>query len=127
MNKLNSKNAPLAIGPYSHAIISNGLVFCSGQIGIDPKTNELNGSDIISQTTQAIFNIKSVLHDAGSSIENVIKTTCYLTDLSNYHKFNEIYGNFFTNKPARATIEVSNLPKNALIEIELIAQASNDK
>lgn len=109
MKIVQTNNAPAAVGPYSQAIISNGLVFCSGQIGLDSKSGELNGADIISQTSQVVFNLKAVLEEAGSSLSNVVKTTCYLTDLSNYQKFNEIYSKYFTGGPARATVEVTNL------------------
>jgi 2-iminobutanoate/2-iminopropanoate deaminase len=122
MKIVKTDNAPAAIGPYSQAIISGNLVFCSGQIGLDPKTGELNGTDIISQTSQVIFNLSSVLQAAGSSLQNVVKTTCYLTDMTNFQKFNDIYGKHFIANPARATIEVTKLPKDAIVEIELVAE-----
>lgn len=121
MKTVFTDKAPDPVAHYSQATVSNGFVFCAGQIGIIPATGELKGSDIISQTSQAIFNLKAVLEEAGSSLNNVVKTTVYLTDISSYQKFNEIYGNYFVAKPARATVEVSNLPKGALVEIEAIA------
>ncbi len=125
MKIIKTDNAPAAVGPYSQAIISNGFVFCSGQIGLDPKTGELKGADIISQTTQIIFNLKSVLEQAGSSLQNVVKTTCYLTDISDFQKFNDIYAKHFISSPARATVEVSHLPKDAIVEIEAIAEINS--
>lgn len=122
MKIIQTDNAPAAAGPYSQAVISGNFVFCSGQIGLDPKTGELNGSDIISQTSQVIFNLSSVLQAAGSSLQNVVKTTCYLTDIANFQKFNEIYSKYFTTNPARATLGISKLPKDAIVEIELIAE-----
>ncbi|HSW47717.1 MAG TPA: RidA family protein [Candidatus Saccharimonadales bacterium] len=122
MKIIQTNNAPAAGGPYSQAIISGSFVFCSGQIGLDPKTGELKGADIISQTTQVIFNLSAVLEAAGSSLQNVIKTTCYLTNISDFQKFNDIYAKHFVSNPARATIEVSNLPKDAIVEIELVAE-----
>jgi 2-iminobutanoate/2-iminopropanoate deaminase len=124
MKTVHTDNAPKTVGPYSQAIISNGLVFCSGQIGLDPSTGEMAGDDIALQTEQAIKNLSAVLEAAGSSLAKTVKTTCYLKNISDYQKFNEIYEKYFTGKPARATIEVSNLPKNALVEIELVAEFS---
>lgn len=121
MKYIITKNAPQAIGPYSQAIIAEDFVFCSGQIGIDPKTGELvNG--IENQTKQIIENLKAVLNESGSDIDCIVKTTIFLTNINDFAKVNEIYGSFFTkHKPARATVEVSNLPKGALIEIEATA------
>ena len=125
MKVIKTVNAPEAVGPYSQAIVSNGLVFCSGQIGLDPSTGEITGQDIKSQTNQVIKNLSAVLVEAGSSLEKVIKTTCYLKNMSDYQKFNDIYAKFFTTDPARATIEVSKLPKDALVEIEAIAEVNS--
>lgn len=121
MKIVHTDKAPKAVGPYSQAIEHNGLVFSAGQIGIDPQTGELVGQDIQSQTDQVIKNLSAVLDESGSSLKKVIKTTCYLKNISDYQAFNEIYAKFFTGNPARATVEVSNLPKNALVEIEVIA------
>jgi 2-iminobutanoate/2-iminopropanoate deaminase len=118
---INTQKAPKALGPYSQGIIFDKFIFCSGQIGINPKTGDLE-KDIQSQTKQAIINLKAILEAGGSSLEKVIKTTVYLKNISDFHLMNEIYEKFFNkNKPTRATIEVSNLPKGALIEIEAIA------
>lgn len=119
--KVQSADAPVAVGPYSQAIACNNFIFCSGQIGIDPKNNILvDGID--KQTHQVMQNLKEVLAEAHSDLDFVLKTTIYLSDMKNYVKVNEIYGSYFINhKPARATIEVSCLPKNALVEIDAIA------
>ena len=124
MNKIkivNFNKAPAIIGPYSQAIIAGDFVFCSGQIGIDPKTGELK-QGIEKQTEQVLKNLEVILKEIDLSLENVVKTTVYLKNISEFSKMNKIYANFFKKqKPARATVEVSNLPKNALIEIEAIA------
>jgi len=122
INIIQSKNAPKAIGPYSHAIKINGFIFCSGQIAIDPKTGNLIGKTTKIQTKQVLKNIKAVLKSAGSSVDKVVKTTVFLKNMKDFQEFNEVYELFFKpHKPARSTIEVSNLPKGALIEIEVIA------
>ena len=118
---INTQKAPKALGPYSQGIIFDKFIFCSGQIGINPKTSDLE-KDIQSQTKQAIMNLKAILEAGGSSLEKVIKTTVYLKNISDFQLMNEVYEKFFNkNRPTRATIEVSNLPKGALIEIEAIA------
>lgn len=115
-------NVPKAIGPYSPFIKTDNLVFCSGQVGVDPKTSNLL-EGIENQTHQAMRNISAVLEEAGTNLENVVKTTIFLKNINDFAKVNEIYGSFFTKqKPARSTIEVSNLPKGALIEIEVTAR-----
>ncbi|HUQ85388.1 MAG TPA: RidA family protein [Candidatus Limnocylindrales bacterium] len=122
MKKIYTDKAPRPVGPYSQAIISNGMVFTAGQIGLDPISGNLVGVDIAEQTTQVIKNLNEVLTEAGSSLQKVIKTTCYLKNMDDYTVFNEIYAKHFTNNPARSTVEVSKLPKDALIEIEVIAE-----
>ena len=118
---ISTGNAPVAVGPYSQALAVNGFIFCSGQIGIDPKTNKLVDG-IEKQTRQVMNNLKEVVSAGGSDFNHVIKTTIYLSDMNNYGPVNHIYGEYFiVNKPARATIEVSRLPKDCLIEIEAIA------
>ncbi len=113
--------APQPVGPYSQAIMVNNLIFTAGQIGIDPKTNQLV-EGIEKQTHQVLENLKNVLEAAGSSIEKVIKTTIYLKDINQFQIVNGIYEKYFKNqKPARSTVEVNNLPKGALIEIEMVA------
>ena len=124
MKYIHTEKAPKAVGPYSQAIVSGGFVFCSGQIGIDPKTNEL-AEGLEAQAHQVLRNITEVLHAAGSSPDLVVKTTIFIRDMSAFAKVNEIYGSYFTDhKPARSTVEVSYLPKNALIEIEAVAQTA---
>jgi 2-iminobutanoate/2-iminopropanoate deaminase len=124
---ITTDKAPTAVGPYSQALAVNGFVFCSGQIGIDPKTNKLVDG-IEKQTRQVMENLREVISAGGSDFNHVVKTTIYLSDMNNYGLVNQIYGEYFTdNKPARATVEVSRLPKDCLIEIEAIAIVKNYK
>ena len=118
-----TKNAPDAIGPYSQAIKTNGLVFTSGQIAIDPATGNINGTTIEEQTEQVMNNLKNLLEASGSSLEKAVKTVCFLADMSDFAAFNEIYGRYFTGKPARSCVAVKALPKNVLCEVEVIAEA----
>ena len=122
MKKIATNKAPQAIGPYSQARVFNGMLFTSGQIGINPQTGNIDGKDICEQTEQVMQNLKAVLEEAGTSFENVIKTTCFLADISDFAKFNEIYGKYFTEKPARSCVAVKDLPKGALCEVEVIAK-----
>ncbi len=116
-------NAPQAIGPYSQAVVHNGLVFVSGQIPIDPKSNIIPaGLTVEQQTRRVLDNLKAVLEAAGSSLDQVLKTTIYLKDMGTFNDVNMIYGQYFTsNWPARATVEVARLPKDVLVEIDAIA------
>jgi len=115
-------DAPKAIGPYSQAVVYNGLVFASGQIPLDPKTNAPVEGDVKAQTRRVLENLKGVLDAAGSSLDRVLKTTIYLKDMNSFAEVNEVYGEFFTsNWPARATVEVARLPKDVLVEIDCIA------
>lgn len=116
-----TEKAPIPIGPYSQAVVWNNLVFVSGQIPLNPETNKVVGDDIEIQTKQVIENIKQILEKAGTSLDKVIKTTVYLRNLKDFDRMNFVYAQYFKHKPARTTIEVSNLPKNALVEIEVIA------
>ncbi len=119
---IHSTLAPKAIGPYSQAIATNDLVFVSGQLGIDASTGEFKGTDIHSQTTQSMENIKAILKKAGLGMDSVVKTTILLKSLDDFAVVNEIYGSYFTEPyPARATFQVAKLPKDALVEIEAIA------
>ncbi|MFT2736268.1 RidA family protein [Helicobacter pylori] len=119
---IHSTLAPKAIGPYSQAIATNDLVFVSGQLGIDASTGEFKGTDIHSQTTQSMENIKAILKEAGLGIDSVVKTTILLKSLDDFSVVNEIYGSYFKEPyPARATFQVAKLPKDALVEIEAIA------
>jgi 2-iminobutanoate/2-iminopropanoate deaminase len=124
MNKkvIISKNAPKAIGPYSVAIQSGGLIFTSGQLGFDPLTGTIVPGGIEAETRQALTNIRYVLADAGSGLDRVVKTTVFLKDINDFPKMNAVYAEFFPeNPPARSTIQVAALPKSGLIEIETIA------
>jgi len=126
MNKtiISCNSAPFAIGPYSQAVKACNLIFVSGQIPIDPKTGEIEAKDIEGQTKQVLENIKNILTAAGSSLDKVVKTTVYLTDLSDYDCVNKTYGTFFQGSfPARAAVEVSRLPKGVGVEIEAVAMS----
>jgi 2-iminobutanoate/2-iminopropanoate deaminase len=117
-----TNGAPKAIGPYSQAIRANGLVFCSGQIPLDPATNQLIAGDVVAQTDRVLKNLTAVLTEAGSSLEKVVKTTVFLKSMGDFAAMNETYGKFFTqNPPARSTVEVARLPKDVLVEIDVIA------
>ncbi len=119
---IHSTLAPKAIGPYSQAIVTNDLVFVSGQLGIDATTGEFKGTDIHSQTTQSMENIKAILKEAGLGMDSVVKTTILLKSLDDFSVVNGIYGSYFKEPyPARATFQVAKLPKDALVEIEAIA------
>ena len=120
---VNTSNAPGAIGPYSQAIKINKMVYLSGQIAIDPKTQKLIDGDIETQTKRVLDNLKAVVNAAGSSLENVVKTTIYITDINDFPRVNEIYASYFSaGKPARSTVCVARLPKDAKIEIDAIAE-----
>lgn len=118
---INVKNAPAAVGPYVHAVKAGGLIFLSGQLGLNPADGSLPKS-VEEQTRQSLENIKTVLEGCGSDLDHVVKTTIYLADISDFGKVNEIYGSFFSSEfPARSCVEVSNLPKGGLVEIEAVA------
>jgi 2-iminobutanoate/2-iminopropanoate deaminase len=119
---ISTKKAPAAIGPYSQGIIAGNLVFTSGQLPIDPYTGDLVNDDIKLATRTSLENVKSILEEAGTSIEKVIKVTVYVTNMDDFSKINEVYSEYFTeHKPARSLVEVSRLPKDGLIEIEAVA------
>lgn len=121
---ISTENAPGAIGPYSQAIKAGGMVYCSGQIPIDPETGEFVSHDVSEQTEQVLKNLSAVLEAAGTGLGNVVKTTVFLSDMSDFAAMNEIYGRFFDqNKPARATVQAARLPRDAKVEIECIATA----
>ena len=122
MKTISSNEAPAAIGPYSHAVETNGTIFTSGQIPILPATGELINGGIKEQAEQVIKNLKSVLNSAGSDLDHVVKTVCFLTDMADFTAFNEVYAAHFKNKPARSCVAVRALPKGALVEIEAISQ-----
>jgi len=122
MRIIESKDAPKPIGPYSQAIAAHSMVFCSGQLGVDPKTGKLAGPDITTQTRQALKNLEAVLKKAGLTMEHVAKTTVYVTDLNDFSAINDLYAEFFeSRKPARATVQVARLPMDGLVEIDAIA------
>ncbi len=120
--KIYTKNAPDAIGPYSQAIKINGLVFTSGQIAINPESGNVEAVTIEEQTTQVMKNLGAVLEAAGSSFEKAVKTTCFLKNMSDFAAFNAIYGEYFTSKPARSCVAAAELPKGVLVEVEVIAE-----
>lgn len=122
MEIVSTKNAPDAIGPYSQAVTVNGFVFTSGQIGIDPRSGQIEETGIEGQARQAILNLASILEAAGSGFEKAVKTTCFLQNMADFAAFNEVYARFFPNMPARSCVEVAALPKGALVEIEVIAE-----
>ncbi|MCH5340171.1 MAG: RidA family protein [Acetatifactor sp.] len=121
LKKISTDKAPAAIGPYSQGIIVNGLLFASGQIAINPATGEIEGTDIVAQAEQVMKNVGALLEEAGTSYENVVKTTCFLADMGDFATFNEVYARYFTEKPARSCVAVKTLPKNVLCEVEVIA------
>ena len=121
MNKIHTDKAPAAIGPYSQAVTVNGLVFSSGQIALVPETGQIVEGGITEQTHQVMNNLKAVLEAAGSSMDLVIRTTCYLADMKDFATFNEIYASYITGKPARSCVAVKELPKGALVEEEVTA------
>ena len=120
MKIISTQNAPAAIGPYSQAIAVNGMLFASGQIPLDPKTGTLVEGGIEAQTERVMQNIKAVLEAAGTDFSRVVKTTCFLRDINDFAAFNEIYGAYFTGKPARSCVQAV-LPKNAAVEVEVVA------
>lgn len=121
MKVVYTDKAPAAIGPYSQAMILNGVLFTSGQIPVDPATGEIAGDTIEVQAEQVMKNLGAVLAEAGTNFENAVKTTCFLADMGDFAKFNEIYAKYFVNKPARSCVAVKTLPKNVLCEVEVIA------
>ena len=123
MKIIQTSAAPAAIGPYSQAMITGNLVYTSGQIALCPESGEIIGSSIAEQTEQVCKNLKALLEAAGTSPEKVVKATCFLTDMANFAAFNEIYAKYFTGKPARSTVAVRGLPRNVLVEVEVIAEA----
>ena len=121
---VSTTNAPSAIGPYSQAIVHAGMVYTSGQIAINPSTGNIDAVTIEEQTHQVCKNLKAVLEASGSSLEQVVKTVCFLADMNDFATFNSIYAEYFTSKPARSCVAVKTLPKNVLVEVEAIAEAT---
>lgn len=118
---IHTERAPKAIGPYSQAIAANGFVFASGQIPVDPATGEIAGDTIEAQTEQVLRNLEAVLEAANATMDSIVKTTCFLSDMANFAAFNEVYDRHIRNNPARACVAVRTLPKNVLVEVEAIA------
>ena len=116
-----TEKAPKALGPYSHGYVHNGVLYTAGQIAINPEVNDVEATTIEAQTEQVCKNLGEVLKEAGTSFDNVLKTTCFLADMSDFAAFNEVYGKYFTSKPARSCVAVKTLPKGVLCEVELIA------
>lgn len=123
INKISTDKAPKAIGPYSQAILCGGILYTSGQIALSPESGELVGENIAEQTEQIMKNLSAVLAEAGTSFDNVVKTTCFLADIADFAVFNEVYGKYITSAPARSCVAVKSLPKGALAEVEVIAKA----
>ena len=122
MKKINTEKAPAAIGPYSQGFITGNLLFCSGQIPLDPQTGAVVGTTIEEQAEQSIKNVGALLECAGLGFENVVKTTCFLADMGDFAAFNGVYGKYFTGNPARSCVAVKALPKGVLCEVEIIAE-----
>ena len=121
IKKVNTNRAPAAIGPYSQATIYGNLLFTSGQIPVNPETGEIVGNDIEAQASQVMENLAAVLEEGGSSFEKVVKATCFLKNMDDFDRFNEVYAKYFTSKPARSCVAVKSLPKDVLCEVEVIA------
>ena len=123
--RVETKSAPAAIGPYSQAVIVGNLVFTSGQIPLNPETGVLEGSNITEQSQRVCKNLKAVLEAAGCSLEDAVKTVCFLSNMADFAAFNEVYAEYFTGKPARSCVAVKELPKGALVEVEVVAEKEN--
>ncbi|MBR6079691.1 MAG: RidA family protein [Treponema sp.] len=122
MTKIETKNAPEAIGPYSQAIVTGNLVYTSGQIPINPETGKIEAQDIEGQTHQSCKNVRALIEAAGLDMSSVVKTTCFLKNMGDFAAFNSVYEKYFTSSPARSCVEVAALPKGALVEIEAVAE-----
>lgn len=121
LKKISTPKAPAAIGPYSQAIKAGNMLFTSGQIPLDPASGNMVGVNITEQAEQVMKNLSAVLEAAGTSFDNVVKTTCFLADIADFAAFNEVYGKYITSAPARSCVAVKDLPKGALVEVEVIA------
>jgi len=122
MITVHTNKAPAAIGPYSQAIINQGLVYTSGQIAINPETSNIEATTIEDQTRQVMINLSEILKEANSSMKNIIKTTCFLADIKDFAAFNEVYAEYITTNPSRSCVAVKDLPKAVLVEVEVIAK-----
>lgn len=121
IKKISTDKAPAAIGPYSQAILCGNMIYTSGQLGMNPANGEIEGADITAQATQALENLGAILAQAGTSFDNIVKTTCFLADMGDFAAFNAVYSKYITNAPARSCVAVKTLPKNGLVEIEAVA------
>ena len=121
-NKVMTNKAPAAIGPYSQAVVVGDLIFTSGQIALDPETGALKGENIAEQTHRVCKNLQAVLEAAGGSLKSTVKTVCFLADMADFAAFNEVYAQYFTEKPARSCVAVKDIPKGALVEVEAVAE-----
>ncbi|MBQ8502989.1 MAG: RidA family protein [Clostridia bacterium] len=121
IKKISTPDAPAAIGPYSQAMAVNGMLYTSGQLGLDPTTGDFAGATITQQAEQSLKNLGAILAQAGTSYDKIVKTTCFLADMGDFAAFNEVYAKYITTAPARSCVAVKTLPKNALVEIEAIA------
>ena len=121
LKKISTPNAPAAIGPYSQAIVAGNMLYTSGQIPLDPATGNMVGSNVTEQAEQVMKNLAAVLEAAGTKFDNVVKTTCFLADIADFAAFNAVYGKYITSAPARSCVAVKDLPKGALVEVEVIA------
>ena len=121
LKKISTPNAPAAIGPYSQAVVAGKMLYTSGQIPLDPATGNMVGENVTEQAEQVMRNLAAVLEAAGTCFENVVKTTCFLADIKDFAAFNEVYGKYITSAPARSCVAVKDLPKGALVEVEVIA------
>lgn len=119
--KITTQNAPAAIGPYSQAVKINGMLYTSGQIALDPVTAQIIGDDITTQTEQVMKNLCAILTAAGTNFDKAVKTTCFLSNINDFSAFNTVYGKYITSAPARSCVAVKDLPKGALVEVEVIA------
>ena len=123
MKMIHTNAAPAAVGPYSQAVVSGGMVYTSGQIALDPESGAMVGGNVTEQAHQIMRNLAAVLNAAGSGFEKAVKTTCFLADMDDFGAFNAVYAEYFTTKPARSCVAVKTLPKGALCEVEVIAEA----
>ncbi len=121
IKKISTDKAPAAIGPYSQAILCGNMLYTSGQLGMNPANGEIEGADVTAQATQALENLGAILKEAGTSFDNIVKTTCFLADMGDFAAFNAVYSKYITNAPARSCVAVKTLPKNGLVEIEAVA------
>ena len=121
-NKVETNKAPAAIGPYSQAVVVGNLIFTSGQIPLNPETGVLEGENITEQTHRVCKNLETVLSAAGGSLQSAVKTVCFLANMADFAAFNEVYAQYFTEKPARSCVSVKDLPKGALVEVEVVAE-----